>query len=467
MNSKSLRDVIIVGAGPAGLSAATTASELGLDVLVLDEQPTPGGQLYRNIERVGEETLKNLGPDYSNGLSLVKKFRTSGAEYLGGSIVWNIEPNGSVCFSQGGRSFQLQGKHIIVAIGATERPVPFEGWNLPGVMGAGAIDANFKSSGTVPDGPVVLGGSGPLLLLVIGHLVSLGVEIRAVLDTTPNGNMLSAMPFLPGALKRTDYLLKGMGMLLKLKRSGIKYHKNITQFKAHGRGQLSSVSFSTKRKNHRIDSDLFLVHEGVIPRCDFTQLLKLKHRWDPVQRFWYPRTTQFGATENEKIYVAGDGAFVHGGIPAAIKGTLAALDIAKKLKALPASEKVDTIPKLAKELSAELAPRPFVDGLYKPRKDLYRVSDETLVCRCEEVTAADIRQAVKEGCREPNEIKALTRCGMGHCQGRMCGMALAEIVADELNVEVEELQPLNVRAPVRNLSLSELSEVDLLENIES
>ncbi len=467
MSTTNIRDVIIIGAGPAGISAAITASELGLDVLVLDEQPTPGGQLYRNIERVSDETLKKLGPDYSNGLSLVEKFRKCGADYQGGSIVWNIEQNGSVCFSQGGRSYQIQGKHVIIAIGATERPVPFEGWNLPGVMGAGAIDANFKSSGTVPDGPVVLGGSGPLLLLVIGHLASLGVEIQAVLDTTPSGNMLSAMPLLPGALKRTDYLLKGVGMLLKLKRSGIKYHKNITQFKAYGKGQLDSVSFSTKRKNHRIDSGLFLVHEGVVPRCDFTQLLKLKHHWDPVQRFWYPRTNQFGATENEKIYVAGDGAFVHGGIPAAIKGTLAALDIAMKLKALPASDKVDTIPKLEKELSAELAPRPFVDTLYKPRRDLYKINDETLVCRCEEVTAGDIRQAVKEGCREPNEIKALTRCGMGHCQGRMCGVALAELVADELNIESEELQPLNVRAPVRNLSLSELAEVDLLENMDS
>ncbi len=466
MNTKNMRDVIIIGAGPAGISAAITASELGLDVLVLDEQPTPGGQLYRNIERVGSETLKKLGPDYSNGLSLVEKFRMSGAQYQGGSIVWNIEPNGSVCFSHAGQSSQIQGKHIIIAIGATERPVPFEGWNLPGVMGVGAIDANFKSSGTIPEGPVVLGGSGPLLLLVIGHLASLGVEIRAVLDTTPSGNMLSAMPRLPGALKRTDYLLKGVGMLLNLKRSGIKYHKNVTQFKAHGQDNLDSVSFSTKRKNHRIDSGIFLVHEGVVPRCDFTQLLNLKHYWDPVQRFWYPGTNQFGATENEKIYVAGDGAFVHGGIPAAIKGTLAALDIANRLKALPAGERVDTIPRLLRELSAELAPRPFVDGLYKPRRDLYRVGDETLVCRCEEVTAGDIRQAVKEGCREPNEIKALTRCGMGHCQGRMCGVALAEIVANELSIEPDGLQPLNVRAPVRNLSLSELSEVELLENAE-
>ena len=467
MKKKNLLDVIIVGAGPAGLSAAITAADFGLDVLILDEQPAPGGQLYRNIERADEDTLQALGPDYSKGLNLVEKFKKSGAEFQGGSIVWNIESNGTVCFSQRGRSTQIRAKYVIIAIGATERPVPFTGWTLPGVMGAGAIDANFKSSGTIPDGPVVLGGSGPLLLLVIGHLASLGVEISAVLDTTPKGNMVSALPLLPGALRRSNYLLKGVGMLLNLKRSGIKYHKNVTEYTAHGNGQLESVSFTAKDTSHQVDSSLLLVHEGIVPRCDFTQLLGLQHHWDQVQRYWYPETNQFGATKNDAIYVAGDGSFVHGGIPAIFKGSLAALDIALRLKALPASEKVETIPRLGKKLSTELAPRPFVDALYKPRPNLYKVSDEIVVCRCEEVTAGDIRQAVREGCREPNEIKALTRCGMGHCQGRMCGAALAEIIAGELKIEPEDLRPLTIRAPVRNLSLVELSEVSLLENSDS
>ncbi len=465
MKTHKLHDVIIVGAGPAGLSAAITASEIGLDVVVLDEQSTPGGQLYRNIERADEETLNHLGPDYSSGLSLVEKFRKSGAQYRGGSIVWNIEPNGSVCFSHDGCSTQIQGKYVIIAIGATERPVPFAGWNLPGVMGAGGVDANYKSSGTLPEGPVVLCGSGPLLLLVIGHLASNGVEISAVLDTTPGGNLLSAIPLLPGALKRTDYLLKGVGMLLKLKRSGIKYYKNINQFKAHGKDQVESVSFTSKGIHNRVDSGHFLVHEGVVPRCDFSRLLRLKHQWDPVQRFWYPQTNQYGGTENSNIYVTGDGAFVHGGIPATLKGTLSAIDIGGKLGVLPDSQKTE-LPLLVKKLSSELAPRPFVDALYKPRRNLYGIDDNTFVCRCEEVTAGDIRQAVREGCSEPNEIKSLTRCGMGHCQGRMCGVALAEIVAAELQIEPDTLKPLSIRAPVRNLLLSELAAVDLMENQE-
>ena len=460
----SLRDVIIVGAGPAGLSAATRAANFGLDVLVLDEQPAPGGQIYRNIERVDAQTLKYLGPDYDKGLRLVENFRESAAAYLGGAIVWNIEPNGVVSFSKAGRSSQVRGKYVITAIGATERPVPFPGWNLVGIMGVGAIDANFKSSGTIPDEPVVLGGSGPLLLLIIGHLAHLGVEVRAVLDTTPKGNMISALPLLPRALRRSDYLLKGMGMLLNLKRSRIQYHTNVSAFAAHGNNRLKSVSFTVKGETRRVDTGMLLVHEGIVPRCDFTRLLGLNHRWDPVQRYWYPETNPFGATSNGRIYVAGDGAFIHGGIPAIHKGSLAAFDIALKLKVPQASETIDNLRRLKKALSSELAPRPFVDALYKPRRNLYRVSDETMVCRCEEVTAGDIRQTIREGCREPNEIKALTRCGMGNCQGRMCGAGLAEIVAGELSIETSDLQPLNIRSPVRNLPLAELAGIDLLRD---
>lgn len=458
----SLRDVIVIGAGPAGLSAATRAADFGLDVLLLDEQPAPGGQIYRNIERADDETLRNLGPDYTRGRALVEQFRASAAAYMGGAIVWNIGPDGIVSFSRAGMSSQARAKYVVIAIGATERPVPFPGWNLTGVMGVGAIDANFKSSGTIPAGPVVLGGSGPLLLLIIGHLAGLGVEIRAVLDTTPRGNMLSALPLLPRAMRRSDYLLKGVGMLLNLKRSRIQYHPNVTAYTAHGKDQLQSVSFTVNRAIHKVDSGMLLVHEGIVPRCDFTRLLGLKHRWDAVQRYWYPETNLFGATENGRIYVAGDGAYVHGGISAALKGSLAAFDIARRLKVPQASEKAPVLHRLKKKLSSELAPRPFVDALYKPRRDLYRVSDDTIVCRCEEVTAGEIRQAIREGCREPNEIKALTRCGMGNCQGRMCGAGLAEIVAGDLSIEACDLQPLNIRSPVRNLLLAELAEMKLL-----
>jgi hypothetical protein len=178
------RDIIIIGAGPAGLSAAFTAAGYGLDVLVVDEQPSPGGQIYRNIERASEHTMTILGMDYGQGLALIERFRASQAEYLGNAIVWRIDPSGNICFSRKGQSMEINARHILIATGAMERPVPFAGWTLPGVMSVGAVDANFKSSNLLPRGPVVLAGSGPLLLSTAGHLVSCGVAVTAVLDTT-------------------------------------------------------------------------------------------------------------------------------------------------------------------------------------------------------------------------------------------------------------------------------------------
>jgi len=252
-------------------------------------------------------------------------------------------------------------------------------------------------------------------------------------------------------------------MLLNARKTGMNYIGGVTEYSAHGDGRLDHVFVKTKNGTYHIDAGILLMHEGIIPRCDLTRQLGLSHLWNSVQRYWHPETDGFGATEIETVHVAGDGGFIHGGIPAELKGTLAALDIAGKRKALSGPSATDTIKRIQKKLAVELAPRPFVDALYKPRVNLYAVADETLVCRCEIVSAGDIRQAVRDGCREPNEIKAMTRCGMGQCQGRMCGVALTEICAEHSDLDVGDLIPLNIRPPVRNISLSELAQLDLLE----
>jgi thioredoxin reductase/bacterioferritin-associated ferredoxin len=460
---KTIRDLVIIGAGPAGISAAATAAAYGLDVLVLDEQPSIGGQIYRNIERASNRVRAILGPDYRQGLNLANHFRQSRAEIKCASIVWRIDADGRLCFSHDGHSQEIQARRLLIATGAMERPVPFPGWTLPGVMGAGAVDANFKSAQTVPRGPVALAGNGPLLLLTAGHLNTLGVPVAAILDTTPSGNMLSSLPYMPRALKRPDYLLKGLAMMLDVNRAKIKYIRHVKTYAAHGDSCLDHVSYSTGNGVKTIAAAALLVHEGVIPRCDLTRQIGLAHYWNAVQRYWYPKATSSGKTDMPAIYVAGDGAFVHGGVAAEIKGALAAIDMAAALHALDPNTAKRNRQQLNQRLRAELAPRPFVDAWYRPRPDLYTMPPDTLVCRCEAVTAGDIRQAMDEGCRDPNEIKALTRCGMGPCQGRMCGMALNEIMSEALGVAASDFRPLNIRPPIRNVSLAELAELTLLD----
>ena len=156
-----LYDLIIVGAGPGGLAAAVTADKLGLSALVVDEQPEPGGQIYRSIERSLPENAHVLGKDYFAGKQLVDEFRASGADYMPNNTVWNIEGSFNVDTVVTDTLHRVRARQLLFSVGAVERPVPIPNWTLPGVMGAAAADILFKSADMVPEGPVVLAGSGP------------------------------------------------------------------------------------------------------------------------------------------------------------------------------------------------------------------------------------------------------------------------------------------------------------------
>lgn len=392
-------DVIIIGSGPSGMACASCVAESGLQVLVLDEQPAPGGQLYRNIEGQSESSLRILGKDYAAGKELVQRFRESGAEYLPQSVVWKIGRQGRVCFSRNGASYEIEGKRVVIATGAMERPVPFPGWTLPGVSGAGGIDALLKSSGVLPTGPVVLAGSGPLMLLVAHHLHCAGVEVSHLLDTTPRSGFAGALPHLLRALKRTGYLLKGAGMLAGAMRTVGRTVRGVTSYRAGGDSRVRSLTFVRGGRESRVETETVLTHEGIIPRTEFSRQLRLVHDWDSVQRYWYPRVDGYGRTSNPAVYMVGDGAFVHGGTAASLKGELAGVRLAGDLGVFFPQQVEDVARPLRAALEKELYPRPFVDAMYRPRKELYRVPDETVVCRCEEVTAGAIRAVVAGGQR--------------------------------------------------------------------
>ena len=194
-------DAVVIGAGPAGISASARLAEMGLQVLTLDEQQRLGGQIYRNIQESSQKTLDDMGEEYARGIALAQRFENSGALYYPRATVWDIESDGCVYFSKDHQSEQIRANYIIIATGAMERPVPFPGWNLPGVMGAGAANNLAKEAGLTPDCDVVIAGSGPLLLLEACLLIQKGVNIKAILETTPKMLSVDAILKLFPALK--------------------------------------------------------------------------------------------------------------------------------------------------------------------------------------------------------------------------------------------------------------------------
>lgn len=172
-------DLAIIGAGPAGMSAAVEATQAGLSVIVLDEQAAPGGQIYRSVENADSGRLRILGPDYADGGKLAAQFRVCPAIYVPNATVWNVTRDIRLTYSKAGSSHEISADAVVVSSGAIERPTPMPGWTLPGVMTAGAFQILLKAHGLVADG-VVLVGSGPLIWLIAAQMVAAGARPSAI-----------------------------------------------------------------------------------------------------------------------------------------------------------------------------------------------------------------------------------------------------------------------------------------------
>ncbi|VVS95557.1 NAD(P)/FAD-dependent oxidoreductase [Desulfoluna spongiiphila] len=454
-------DVVVIGAGPAGLAASATLAEMGLDVLTLDEQHRVGGQIYRHVEVAPKAAHTLFGPDYSRGLDLVNEFRKSGARHEPGASVWQVEPDGTVCYSQAGASRRIRANYIVAATGAMERPMPIPGWTLPGVMGAGAANNLAKEAGLTPSGRVVLAGSGPLLLLEASLLIKKGVNIAAILETTPTIPSVWALPRAPQALLRSDFLLKGALMMREIKRSGVSHYKGVTGIRALGEEAVESVEAVCGDKTLHLKADMLLLHFGVIPNTHIFRQMGCRMAWNPRQRYWTPACDPWGRTNFERVFAAGDGAGVSGALAARYKGELAALEIARCLGILSEEERNTHALPLRKAKMHDAWPRPFIDALYAPQPGQFLFTDDTVLCRCENVTVGEVRKVVGEGVRDVNEVKIITRCGMGPCQGRMCGPALAEVVGSALKISPHRTGQLSVRPPLKPIPLEEIAAMDL------
>lgn len=456
-------DLIVVGAGPAGMAAAATAASLGLSTVVIDEQAGPGGQIYRNTGRSPLAAPDVLGPDYRRGEDLTRAMTNAGVTFLTEATVWEVNRQRQIGLSHAGGARMLSARHILLATGAMERPCPIPGWTLPGVMTAGAGQLLLKSAGLIPDVPVAIAGGGPLLFLVAWQYLQVGVEVVALVETTPRNAYLRSLPYLPRALGAMEYLIKGLHYIRDLKRAGVRMIAGTSALAAEGGEQVEALSFDHGGTRRRIDCGLLLLHQGVVPNVQITRALGCAHDWDELQRCWRPRTDAWGNTEVGGIAVAGDGAGIAGAMAAEHRGQLAALSAAHQLGRLSEGERDSMAAEAQAGLVYEKRVRPFLDALYRPPQEIRRPADNTIVCRCEEVTAGDVRRMVRLGCLGPNQTKSYGRCGMGPCQGRLCGLTVSEIIAAERKVPVAEVGYYRIRPPIKPIVLGELAALNMGE----
>lgn len=447
-------DIAVVGAGPAGVSAAVSAAQAGAKVTLLDECSGAGGQYYKQpgssngVNKYPAELAKNI----RKGRELLKGLEHPGIDLQFNTLVWNVSAEERILHLYapgGGRA--LQAKRIIFAAGAYERVMPFPGWTLPGVMTVGGVQLLLKSQGMLPGRKFLLAGTGPLLQLAAVQILEAGGEISAILELQSRSEFLLHAPRLWG---QWDKLGKGMANQKKLleARVPLKYGHTVARalgedevhaaliMKVDGKGRPSAGREKT------LEVDTICLNYGFIPATELPGIAGCKQYYDPGFGSFAVKTNNDLETSVAGIFAVGETRGIGGADVALLEGRLAGTVAARQLGLQTDADEEA----LRREQSQARNAVSALGKMFPLKPGLCElVSDEVTVCRCEEISAGEIRAAIRTGVTQLNQLKPWTRAGMGRCQGRICGSILRQIMAHETGIDPEEILPFTARAPVK------------------
>ena len=234
--------------------------------------------------------------------------------------------------------------------------------------------------------------------------------------------------------------------------------RGVHSLKAQGEDHLSSVSYETRGRRHELSTSLLLTHDGVIPNTWLSMSAGIRHHFDSAQSCWVPDIHGAGSTSRDCISIIGDGARIGGAAVAALQGERVAYEVDAYLR----TQHRAMVTTDSRALRRQRRLRRFLDCAFPPTADFQLPADETIVCRCEEVSAGEIRQVAARGCMGPNQGKAFTRCGMGPCMGRKCALTVSQVMADARGVSVGEIGHYRIRSPIRPITVGQLADMALV-----
>ncbi|WP_055482160.1 FAD-dependent oxidoreductase [Sphaerimonospora mesophila] len=449
-------DLAVVGAGPAGLAAAGVAARAGLRVALLDAGPRIGGQYLRRPARPDP-------PPRGAPAAMLARLRDAlgDARVLLGHRVWTVEPGpdgaGFAVHCLTGREERARtivATRLLIATGAYDRVLPFPGWDLPGVMTAGGVQALLKGDLVVAGRRVVVAGTGPFLLPVAASLAAAGTTVAGVFEA--GGRLALA----PQALVRPGKAVEALGYGCRLLRHRVPYKGGRAVVAAHGDGGgLTHVTVAKVDAHWRprpgghetVECDTLAVGYGFTPQLDLPAQLGCAMAADAVGGP-VVRVDRRMRTSVAGVYAAGETTGVGGADLAEIEGVIAGRAVVADTMDMPAAGASMDIRvrvrrlRLAGFARALLRAHPVRDGW------MSWLRDDTLVCRCEEVPYGRLKEARDLGATDARSIKLLARPGMGRCQGRICGEAVARLAG---------AGPAPLRRPIAQpVRLGDLAEMD-------
>ena len=443
-------ELVVIGAGPAGVAAALAANECGVGTVLLDENSAAGGQVFR---APGPANATH-GSSHQDGETLRRALAASTVMARFERRVWRISPALEVAAVSLEGSESWQARVLVVASGTTEHVVPFPGWTEPGVIGLGAATALLKAEGIPPGRRTLVAGSGPLLAAVAAGILEVGGVVAGVVDLAGPFDWLRGLPALAA---RPALLARGLGWLRRLRRARapIFARHSVRRVERSADSLVAEIGpLGSAAPGRRIACDALAIGHGLIPASEITQMLRLAHVFNAGYGGWIARRDARMETSRPDVFVAGDCGGVAGAAAAALQGRIAGLAAAHALGRLDASALERRLTRLAAPLArAERFGHAFAPMIARAEALVADMPEATIVCRCEDVTRAEIAAAIAAGAADINQVKAWTRAGMGPCQGRVCGETLAGLLAPHVGGRVAA-GSLTARPPLRPLPLA-------------
>jgi len=426
-------DLAVLGAGPAGATAALVAAGHGLSVVLIDENGAAGGQVWR-----APAPHLDGGGEARQGGALRAALAASPVVHRARATAWMIAREGEawrVDLVREGRAETVTARGLVIATGAHERIIPFPGWTLPGVIGLAGATVLLKANGVLPGRRSVVAGAGPLLYLVAAALLKAGGTVAAVVDLAARRDWLAALPALAA---RPDLLRQGLLWRARLAASAVPVLARHAIAAAEGEKRLAAVLVAPVDAKgrlrpgaaaRRIEADSLAVGHGLVPETAATRLLRLPHRYDAARGGWCAVRDVSLAAPAPALWLAGEVGGIGGAAVAELEGRMAGLAAAQALGAAStpaAAALASVVVALARARRAGAA----MAAMMRPREGMVDdIAPGTIICRCEDVTRAELDAAIAAGARTLDQLKQWTRCGMGPCQGRMCGEAAGALLA--------------------------------------
>lgn len=450
-------DLLVVGGGAAGMTAAAFAAEAGLETVLVDERTLPGGQFYKQAVP-GSLDARARDAQFEGGRQLVGRLAASGAMRLAPAEVVSAHAGLRVVVREAGRLRLVLPKRLLIATGAYERPWPVPGWTLPGVMTTGAAQTLLRSYRVLAGRHVVVAGNGPLNLQVAVELLEAGAKVEAVAELAAPPGWRDVPAILRMAASMPELLSQGLRYRRILKRAAVPVlpATRLAAIERHG-NVLTAFLQDANGQTRPIEADAVAMGYGFQPVNEILRMLGAAHRYDNERRQLVTEMSAVGETSVEGLYAAGDCTGLQGAHAAVANGVIAAAEIVRSLgRPLTVGQRDEVA--IAHRRRADALR--FQRGLW----DLFRPAVAALVgldaaaplCRCEGVSGRALYGALDHAATA-GTLKRATRSGMGRCQGRYCGEAIALATAGPSHASPEESHRFAPRPALRPVTIGELA----------